>query len=62
MVDASGLAWRGLKGTLDIMRSEIADPFNLGSSELTTINGLVDVVEEIAGVKLRRHYKLDAPN
>ena len=44
------------------MRNEIVDPINLGSSELTTINGLVDVVEEIAGVKLRRHYKLDAPN
>ncbi len=50
-----------VKGTLDIMRSEIVDPINLGSSELTTINGLVDVVEKIAGVKLRRHYKLDAP-
>ena len=50
-----------LKGTMDIMHSDIVEPINLGSSELTTINGLVDVVEEIAGVKLRRHYKLDAP-
>ena len=29
------------------------DPINLGISELVTINQLVDIVEEIAGVKLR---------
>lgn len=50
-----------LKGTQDIMASDIAEPINLGSSELTTINGLVSVAEEIAGVKLDRRYKLDAP-
>jgi GDP-D-mannose 3', 5'-epimerase len=49
------------KGTLAITESEIDEPINLGSSELVTINQLVDIVEEIAGVKLKRHYKLDAP-
>ncbi|MFN3193525.1 MAG: NAD-dependent epimerase/dehydratase family protein [Aureliella sp.] len=44
-----------------LMRSNVADPINLGSSELVTINGLVDIVEEIANVKLNRSYKLDAP-
>ncbi|MDY0167191.1 MAG: NAD-dependent epimerase/dehydratase family protein [Thermoguttaceae bacterium] len=39
----------------------IATPINLGSSELVSINELVDIVEDIAGVKLRRTYKLDAP-
>ena len=39
----------------------IATPINLGSSELVSINKLVDIVEEIAGVRLRRQYKLDAP-
>ena len=39
----------------------VATPINLGSSELVSINQLVDMVEEIAGVKLRRNYKLDAP-
>ena len=34
---------------------------NLGSNELVTINQLVDIVEDIAGVKLKRRYKLDAP-
>ena len=50
-----------LKGTQDIMHSDILDPVNLGSSELTTINQLVSIVEDIAGVRLKRHYKLDAP-
>jgi nucleoside-diphosphate-sugar epimerase len=36
-------------------------PTNLGSDELVTINGLIDIVEEIAGIKLERRYKLDAP-
>jgi GDP-D-mannose 3',5'-epimerase len=48
-------------GTLAIMESDIDQPINLGSSELVTINQLVDIVEEIAGVKLKRRYKLDAP-
>ena len=37
------------------------EPLNLGSDELVTINQLVDIVEEIAGVKLERRYNLDAP-
>jgi nucleoside-diphosphate-sugar epimerase len=48
-------------GTQKIMHSDILDPINLGSSELVTINQLVDIVEDIAGVKLKRNYKLDAP-
>ncbi len=50
-----------LKGTQDIMRSEILEPINLGSSELVSINQLVDIVEDIAGVKLKRSYNLKAP-
>ncbi len=41
--------------------SDVVEPLNLGSSELVTINQLVDIVEEIAGIKLKRNYKLDAP-
>ncbi len=48
-------------GTLMIAESDIREPINLGSSELVTINQLVDVAEEIAGVRLKRNYKLDAP-
>jgi GDP-D-mannose 3', 5'-epimerase len=50
-----------LKGTQAIMESEIIEPINLGSSELVTINGLVDIVEAIAGIKLERKYNLKAP-
>jgi nucleoside-diphosphate-sugar epimerase len=39
----------------------IATPINLGSSELVSINQLVSIIEGIAGVKLERHYDLDAP-
>ncbi len=39
----------------------IATPINLGTSELVSVNQLVDYLEEIAGIKLERHYKLDAP-
>ena len=50
-----------VKGSQMIMESDIDEPINLGSSELVTINQLVDIVEDIAGVKLTRHYQLDAP-
>jgi nucleoside-diphosphate-sugar epimerase len=39
----------------------IATPINLGSSELISINDLVGMVEEIAGVRLERSYDLSAP-
>ena len=50
-----------LHGTLLIARSAVVEPINLGSSELVTINQLVDAAEEIAGVKLKRRYLLDRP-
>ncbi|RMH10899.1 MAG: NAD-dependent epimerase/dehydratase family protein [Planctomycetota bacterium] len=50
-----------LKGIDSIMHSDILEPINLGSSELVSINQLVDIVEEIAGIKLERKYNLDAP-
>jgi nucleoside-diphosphate-sugar epimerase len=39
----------------------IATPINLGSSELVSVNQLVDIVEAIAGVKLHREYDVTAP-
>lgn len=50
-----------LEGTLRIMASDVVEPLNVGSGELVTINGLVDLIEEIAGVKVQRRYRLDAP-
>jgi GDP-D-mannose 3', 5'-epimerase len=50
-----------IEGLFRIMESEFSEPINLGSSQLVTINGLVDIVEGIAGVKLERKYNLSAP-
>jgi GDP-D-mannose 3',5'-epimerase len=48
-------------GTQAIMASDIESPLNLGSAELVTIDQLVDIVEEIAGLRLRRTYNPNAP-
>jgi nucleoside-diphosphate-sugar epimerase len=50
-----------LFGTLALMAGGVAEPINVGSAQLVTINRLVDIVEDIAGIKLERRYKLDAP-
>jgi GDP-D-mannose 3', 5'-epimerase len=50
-----------LKGILSIMYSDILEPVNLGSSEMVSINRLVDIVEDIARIKLRRSYDPGAP-
>jgi len=43
------------------MGSEIPEPINLGSSEMVSINQLVSVVEDIAGIACRRSYDISAP-
>ena len=48
-------------GTLAIMDSGLTEPVNLGSATLVTIDDLVSIVEEIAGITLERRYKTDAP-
>jgi len=50
-----------IKGTQMLTASDITEPLNIGSSELVSINQLVDIVEDIAGVQLQRKYLLDAP-
>jgi nucleoside-diphosphate-sugar epimerase len=50
-----------LKGTQAILHSDITEPLNLGSDELVSINGLVDLVEDIARIKCKRRYNLSAP-
>ena len=52
-----------LKGIDMIAHCEdlIATPINLGTSELVTVNQLVDIVEDIAGTKLHRNYDVTAP-
>jgi GDP-D-mannose 3',5'-epimerase len=50
-----------IKGIQDIMYSNITEPINLGSSEMVSINQLVDIVEDIANYKMTRKYDLGAP-
>jgi len=48
-------------GTQLLMDSDISEPLNIGSAELISINDLVDLVEKIAGLRLRRRYDPSAP-
>ncbi|WP_205390361.1 NAD-dependent epimerase/dehydratase family protein [Mycolicibacterium hippocampi] len=50
-----------VEGTMRVTAGDSPAPVNVGSSELVTINQMVDTIEQIAGIKVRRDYKLDAP-
>ena len=50
-----------ITGLDKLMASDFSHPLNLGRSELVSINQLLDIVEEIAGVTVRRSYNLSAP-
>ena len=50
-----------VKGTQLITAGDDPHPVNLGSEELVTINQLVDIIEEIAGITVERRYNLSAP-
>ena len=50
-----------VKGTQLIMNGTSSEPVNLGSEEMVSINQLVSITEEIAGIKIERKYNLDAP-
>ncbi len=50
-----------VRGVIDVARSEILEPINLSAPSVASINELVDALEQIAGIKLERQYKLDAP-
>jgi len=44
-----------------ITNSDVMEPLNLGSDQMVSINQLVDIVEKISGVRLKRSYDLKAP-
>ena len=50
-----------VKGTQMIMNGKSPEPVNLGSEEIVSINQLVSMTEEIAGIKIDRKYNLNAP-
>jgi GDP-D-mannose 3',5'-epimerase len=50
-----------VRGSQMILNGDCHEPVNLGSSELVSINQLVDIVEKLAGITCERKYQLDAP-
>ena len=50
-----------VEGTMKVLEGDSAVPVNVGSSELVSINEMVGIIEEIAGIRVERQYKLDAP-
>jgi nucleoside-diphosphate-sugar epimerase len=50
-----------VEGTMRVTAGDSAVPVNVGSSELVSINQMVSIIEQIAGITVQRNYKLDAP-
>ena len=50
-----------IDGMLALMQSRVTEPRNIGSEAPVSIDQLATMVEEIAGVRLRRRYRPDAP-
>jgi GDP-D-mannose 3', 5'-epimerase len=50
-----------VEGTRRLMDSDVLEPINIGSSELVSINQLVDIVAGIAGIDVTRTHDLTAP-
>ena len=50
-----------VEGLIRIMASDCRDALNLGTDELVTINGLVDLVTGIAGKRLKKTHNLAGP-
>ena len=50
-----------ITGLDKLMNSDFSDPINLGRSELVSINQMIDMISEIAGVEVERVHNLDAP-
>ena len=50
-----------LLGTTNLFFSEHSEVFNIGSEEQVSINQMIDIIEEISGIKVKRNYLLDKP-
>ena len=48
-------------GMARLMESGHSEPLNLGRAELVSINGLLEIIEGIAGIQLNRNYDLSKP-
>ena len=51
-----------IEGTLRLFESNYSEPVNIGSDEQVSINQMVEIIENISGIKnLKRIYQLDKP-
>ena len=50
-----------IEGTERVFNSNSQNVYNVGSAEQVSINQMIDIIENIAEVKLRRNYLLDKP-
>jgi GDP-D-mannose 3',5'-epimerase len=50
-----------VRGTKEILAGDNVEPVNLGSSELVTINQMIGILEDIAGITVEKQHDLTAP-
>jgi nucleoside-diphosphate-sugar epimerase len=50
-----------LDGTEKVFNSSNQEVFNVGSSEQVSINEMIEIIEDIADIKLKKNYQLDKP-
>jgi len=50
-----------VRGTQEILAGDNVEPVNLGSAELVTINQMIGILEDIAGIKVEKKHDLSAP-
>jgi nucleoside-diphosphate-sugar epimerase len=50
-----------VRGTQEILAGDNVEPVNLGSAELVTINQMIAILEDIAGITVTKNHDLSAP-
>ena len=50
-----------VRGTQESLAGDNVEPVNLGSSELVTINQMIGILEDIAGITVTKQHDLSAP-
>lgn len=50
-----------VRGSQEILAGDNVEPVNLGSAELVTINQMIGILEDIAGITVTKNHDLSAP-
>ena len=50
-----------IDGIQRLMESDVTEPINIGSNEMVSVEGLIEIVEDIAGIKVKRNYDTTMP-